>query len=400
MTTAPDEDSSVEQALTGGALQRVGWYRFYFADERWEWSEEVEQIHGYQPGTVTPTTELVLSHKHPDDYPHIAATLDDIRRTHKPFSTRHRIITVQGDVRDVVVIGERFHDNTGEIVGTQGFYLDVTPSAKQRQESITEALAEIADHRAAIEQAKGVLMYVYGIGPDAAFDILKWRSQDANVKLRALAEQLSRRPHTQARRRLSRVAPNVRQAATHRPRTSQSPRCLSCDRRRPAGLRDYAMLTLLARVGLRRGEVAGLRLDDIDWRSGELAVAGKGRRFDRVPLPGDVGRAIVDYLQRGRPPEALDRRLFIRIRAPHRGIGAGGVTQAVAAAAERAGLGTVYAHRLGHTAATSMLAAGASLTEIGLVLRHRGPLTTSIYAKVDTTALVALARPWPSGGVS
>ena len=132
----------------------------------------------------------MLSHKHPDDYPHIAATLDDIGRTHKPFSTRHRIITVQGDVRDIVVIGERFHDNTGEIVGTQGFYLDVTPSADQRQESITEALAEIADHRAAIEQAKGVLMYIYGIGPDAAFDILKWRSQDANIKVRALAEQL------------------------------------------------------------------------------------------------------------------------------------------------------------------------------------------------------------------
>jgi hypothetical protein len=132
----------------------------------------------------------VLSHKHPDDYPHIAATLDDIRRTRKPFSTRHRIITVQGDVRDVVVLGERFRDNMGEIVGTQGFYLDVTPSAKQRQESITEALAEIADHRAAIEQVKGVLMYIYGIGPDAAFDILKWRSQGANIKLRALAEQL------------------------------------------------------------------------------------------------------------------------------------------------------------------------------------------------------------------
>jgi hypothetical protein len=132
----------------------------------------------------------VLSHKHPDDYPHIAATLDDIRRTHEPFSTRHRIITVQGDVRDVVVIGERFDGNMGEIVGTQGFYLDVTPSAKQRQESITEAVAEIADHRAAIEQAKGVLMYVYGIGPDAAFDLLKWRSQGANIRLRALAEQL------------------------------------------------------------------------------------------------------------------------------------------------------------------------------------------------------------------
>ena len=132
----------------------------------------------------------MLSHKHPDDYPHVAATLDDIRRTHKPFSTRDRIITVQGEVRDVVVIGERFHDNMGEIVGTQGFYLDVTPSAKQRQESITVALAEIADHRAAIEQAKGVLMYVYGIGPDAAFDILKCRSRGANMKVRALAEQL------------------------------------------------------------------------------------------------------------------------------------------------------------------------------------------------------------------
>ena len=93
-------------------------------------------------------------------------------------------------MRDVVVLGERFHDNMGEVIGTQGFYLDVTPSNKQRQESITEAVAEIADSRAAIEQAKGVLMCVYGIGPDAAFDILKWRSQDANVRLRALAEQL------------------------------------------------------------------------------------------------------------------------------------------------------------------------------------------------------------------
>jgi integrase/recombinase XerD len=174
----------------------------------------------------------------------------------------------------------------------------------------------------------------------------------------------------------------------------------SCDRSCPAGLRDFAMLTLLSRVGLRRGEVAGLRLDDIDWRSGEIAVTGKGRRRDRLPLPCDAGRAIVDYLQHGRPPDALDRQLFVRIRAPHCGVGAGGVTQAVAAAARRAGLGTVYAHRLRHTAATSMLAAGASLTEIGQVLRHRGPLTTSIYAKVDTAGLRALARPWPTGGAS
>jgi hypothetical protein len=107
---ARDEDSPVEQALTGGTLQAVGWYRFYFADERWEWSAEVEQIHGYQPRTVTPTTKLVLSHKHPHGKC-IAATLDDIRRTHKPLSTRHRIITVQGETRDIVIIGERLHDD-------------------------------------------------------------------------------------------------------------------------------------------------------------------------------------------------------------------------------------------------------------------------------------------------
>ena len=143
-------------------------------------------------------------------------------------------------------------------------------------------------------------------------------------------------------------------------------------------------------------EVAALGLDDIDWRSGELVVTGKGRRTDRLPLVGDAGAAIVDYLQHGRPADALDRRVFIRIRAPHTGLTATGVTQAVAAAAGRAGLGTVYAHRLRHSAATSMLAAGASLTEIGQVLRHRGPLTTSIYAKADTTRLQALARPWPT----
>jgi site-specific recombinase XerD len=172
----------------------------------------------------------------------------------------------------------------------------------------------------------------------------------------------------------------------------------TCDRRGPAGLRDHAMLILLARVGLRAGEVAALGLDDIDWCSGELVVTGKGRRTDRLPLVCDAGAAIVDYLQHGRPADALDRRVFIRIRAPHTGLTATGVTQAVAAAARRAGLGTVYAHRLRHSAATSMLAAGASLTEIGQVLRHRGPLTTSIYAKVDTTRLQALVRPWPTGG--
>ena len=132
----------------------------------------------------------MLSHKHPDDYDQIAATLEDIRRTHRPFSTRHRIITVDGATREVVVIGERMHDNAGRVVGTQGFYIDVTPPDELQAAIITEAVAEIAEHRAAIEQAKGILMLVYRIEADAAFDLLKWRSQETNVKLRVLAEQL------------------------------------------------------------------------------------------------------------------------------------------------------------------------------------------------------------------
>ena len=184
------QDSNVELALAGGAPQQFGWFRFYFEDERWEWSPEVARIHGYEPGSVTPTTRLVLSHKHPGDYEEVAATLEDVRRTRRPFSTRHRIITVQGSTREVVVIGERLHDNTGRVVGTQGFYIDVTPSGEARAAIITEAVAEIAEHRAAIEQAKGILMLIYRIEADAAFDLLKWRSQETNVKLRALAEQL------------------------------------------------------------------------------------------------------------------------------------------------------------------------------------------------------------------
>jgi integrase/recombinase XerD len=169
----------------------------------------------------------------------------------------------------------------------------------------------------------------------------------------------------------------------------------SCDQDSAAGLRDYAMLTLLSRMGLRGGEVAGLRLEDIDWRSGQIMVWGKGNRRDLLPLPVDVGHAVVEYLRAARPGTALDRSVFIRIKAPHQGLTTGGVTQAVAAAARRAGLGTIYAHRLRHSAASWMLAQGAPLVEIGEVLRHQRALTTAVYLKVDTGALRALARPWP-----
>lgn len=169
----------------------------------------------------------------------------------------------------------------------------------------------------------------------------------------------------------------------------------SCDRGSASGRRDYAVLVMLARLGLRAGEVAALRIEDVDWRAGELRISGKGRRDERLPLPEDVGEAIVAYLQAGRPATALDRSLIVRVRAPHHGLTTGGVTQIVVAAAARAGLGQIHSHRLRHTAATQMLRAGASLEEVAQVLRHRQLLTTAIYAKVDRDALRTLARSWP-----
>jgi len=180
----------LEQALAGGSPQRVGSFRFYFADERWEWSEQVQLMHGYEPGTVTPTTELVLSHKHPDDYQQVAATLEEMRRSHRTFSTRHRIIDTKGGVHSVVVIGDQLYDERGELIGTHGFYVDVTPSDEFTQELVSAAVAEIAENRAAIEQAKGMVMLIYRVSADAAFEVLKWRSQETNIKLRILAEQL------------------------------------------------------------------------------------------------------------------------------------------------------------------------------------------------------------------
>jgi integrase/recombinase XerD len=169
----------------------------------------------------------------------------------------------------------------------------------------------------------------------------------------------------------------------------------SCDRRRTLGRRDYAVLLLLSRLGLRAGEVAALGLDDLDWRAGELVIRGRGNRSERLPLQPDVGAAITSYLRRGRPATAQDRSVFVRAKAPHRSLTTAGVSMVVHDAAQRAGLGTMHAHRLRHTAATAMLRAGTPLTEVGLVLRQRRALTTAIYAKVDRDALRVLARPWP-----
>jgi integrase/recombinase XerD len=174
-----------------------------------------------------------------------------------------------------------------------------------------------------------------------------------------------------------------------------------CDTGTVVGLRDRAMVTLLARLGLRAGEVAGLMLDDIGWRAGEVTVTGKGRRSERLPLPADVGEAVAAWLRDGRPePFEGARNVFLRVRAPHRALTSTGISQAVFAAGQRAGLDGVFAHRLRHTAATGMLRAGASLPEVGQVLRHRRLLSTAIYAKTDVPSLRALARPWPAGGAA
>jgi integrase/recombinase XerD len=171
----------------------------------------------------------------------------------------------------------------------------------------------------------------------------------------------------------------------------------SCGSDTTVGRRDLAILLLLVRLGMRRGEVAGLNLEDVDWRSGEILVRGKGNRVERLPLPVDVGDALADYLRHGRPVDADGRSVFVRVKAPHRALTPPGVTQVVVSAGRRAGLGDVTAHRLRHTAASELLRSGAPLVEIGQLLRHRSELTTAIYAKVDRDRLRELARPWPGG---
>lgn len=162
------------------------------------------------------------------------------------------------------------------------------------------------------------------------------------------------------------------------------------------GRRDHAIVVLLARLGLRAGEVAALSLDDLDWRAGEIVVRGKGDRRERLPLPVDVGEALVGYLRHGRPRTAC-RALFVQAQRPRVGLSASSMAGVVRRACLRAGVAPVGAHRLRHSAATAMLRAGASLEEVGQVLRQRSTQVTALYAKVDFVALRTLAMPWPGG---
>jgi len=163
--------------------------------------------------------------------------------------------------------------------------------------------------------------------------------------------------------------------------------------------RDYAILLLLARLGLRSGEVARLNLEDIDWRNGFFSVLGKGGHSSQLPLPADIGKAIAAYLKNGRPRLSGSRRVFLRAKAPAVGFTSMAVRDVVKRAFARAGIDSPRkgAHQFRHALATSMLNRGASLSEIGELLRHQSPDTTRIYAKVDLVSLRALAMPWPGG---
>lgn len=171
-----------------------------------------------------------------------------------------------------------------------------------------------------------------------------------------------------------------------------------CDRSTPTGKRDYAILLLLARLGLRGGEVVAMTLEDLDWERGEIVVRGKGQRLERLPLPAEVGAALACYLRDVRPARAT-RRVFIRMKAPLQGLARSAICCVVRRALRRAGLNPEFkgAHLLRHSLATDLLRRGASLGEIGQLLRHRQPTTTQIYAKVDIAALRGIALPWPRG---
>lgn len=174
-----------EAELAVGDPHRVGRFRYWLGEQRWEWSDAVARMHGYEPGMVTPSTELLLNHKHPEDRAQVAEVLERVSQG-APFSSRHRIVDTAGQVHWVIVVADSMLDETGTVIGTAGLYVDVTDVL---QADVSAAVSEVSQSRAVIEQAKGVLMVAYGISAERAFDILVWRSQETNVKVRDLAER-------------------------------------------------------------------------------------------------------------------------------------------------------------------------------------------------------------------
>ena len=212
MTSDAEDLGNVERVFGSVSSDLVGYFRFYFADRRWEWSDEVYRIHGYEPGQVVPTTDVLLSHKHPDDRERVAGSLQRLMDEGLPFGSWHRIIDRQGTTHQVLVVGDRMFDDDGTAIGTDGYYVDLTDTHYDHvQAGINDALAEISDQRAVVEQVKGMLMLVYGIDAQRAFDVLLWRSQSTNVKLRDLAGRLRRDVVAES----TLVTPHLRQTFDH-----------------------------------------------------------------------------------------------------------------------------------------------------------------------------------------
>ncbi|MEU4415926.1 PAS and ANTAR domain-containing protein [Nocardia salmonicida] len=192
--TEPDDESMAERALVErvigvGDSLTVGRFRFRSATRQWEWSDEVARMHGYEPGTV-PTTDMLVSHKHPDDRDRVAAMITTVQDS-GVFSSHHRIVDTQGQVRDVLVVSEPLADTDGTVIGTEGYYIDLSDTAAgYRREALDSTLPGLLEARVVIEQAKGALMLAYGVNADQAFRVLRWRSQETNVKLRAIAEHV------------------------------------------------------------------------------------------------------------------------------------------------------------------------------------------------------------------
>jgi ANTAR domain/PAS fold len=175
-------------ANTDSVGDRVGSFRYFRDQERWEWSDAVAQMHGYVPGSIEPTTALVMSHKHPDDAPMVALLIEAMAGQGHPFSSRHRIIDTKGRTHSVLVVGETLCAGDGTVIGSQGFYVDL--SEHGIDDTVEAVIADFTTHRAEIEQAKGVLMAIYDISAEHAFEILVWRSQESNTKLRKLVRQI------------------------------------------------------------------------------------------------------------------------------------------------------------------------------------------------------------------
>jgi hypothetical protein len=182
--------ATAASGLVGGSAEAVGQYTWSLVTDRWWWSEGMYRIHGFAPGEVVPTTELLLAHKHPDDVGDACRALDSLSHG-SPFSCYHRIIDAHRRVRSVVVVGDAITDRAGTVVGLGGVVVDLTAARRRDHDAdVQEAVEGATRHRAAIEQAKGMLMVIYGIDAATASELLLWRAEETNVDLRLLAEQL------------------------------------------------------------------------------------------------------------------------------------------------------------------------------------------------------------------